>query len=127
MRYAPAAAAISLLVAVSASVGSAQVEQTLRMRRPGPYQVPAAIAALHSQAPSQDETDWRQIEALYATLMLLQPSPVVELNRAVAVAMAEGPAPRLEIMERPKVAAALQDYRWFHSAKADPPPRVNLV
>ena len=56
---------------------------------------------------------------MYATLMRLQPSPVVELNRAVAVAMADGPAEGLEIMERPEVAGPLQDYRWFHSAKAD--------
>ena len=68
--------------------GVGNVERALRMHRTGPYQIQAAVAALHSQAESPDQTDWKQIAGLYGTLMELQPTPVVELNRAVAVAMA---------------------------------------
>ena len=72
------------------AAGSALVEQALRGRPPGPYAVQAAIAALHAQAPSARETDWPQIAALYSVLVRLHPSPVVKLNRAVAIAMADG-------------------------------------
>ena len=99
--------------------GAANVERALRMHRPGPYQIQAAIAALHSQAQSPGQTDWKQIAALYGTLMELQPTPVVELNRAVAMAMAHGPEKGLEIMDRPELSGPLQSYRWYHSARAD--------
>ena len=99
--------------------GTALVDRVLRMGRPGVYQVQAAIAALHAQAATPDTTDWAEIAALYSYLMSLSPSPVIELNRAVAVAMAEGPERGLEIMDGPEVAEALDGYRWLHSARAD--------
>lgn len=95
------------------------VERALRRRRPGPYQVQAAIAALHAQAPSSEATDWPQIAALYCHLMLLTPTPVVELNWAVAVAMADGPQAGLRFLDKPRLVAALAGYRWYHSARAD--------
>ena len=99
--------------------GVSLVERALRMGRPGQYQVQAAIAALHSQADSPESTDWPQIAALYGSLSQMQPSPVVELNRAVAVAMAQSPEQGLQVMDRTEVAAPLQEYRWYHSARAD--------
>jgi RNA polymerase sigma-70 factor (ECF subfamily) len=99
--------------------GCALVEQALRMRRPGPYQIQAAIAALHAQATSPDETDWAEIALLYGLLNALSPSPVVEMNRAIAVAMVDGPAAGLAILGRPDVSAPLGEYRWFHSTRAD--------
>ena len=70
--------------------GLVLVEKALRHRRPGPYQVQAAIAAVHAQAARSEDTDWAEIERLYAVLEALQPSPVVTLNRAVAVAKVRG-------------------------------------
>ncbi len=99
--------------------GVSLVERALRMGRPGRYQVQAAIAALHSQADSPESTDWPQIAALYGSLSQMQPSPVVDLNRAVAVAMAQSPEQGLQAMDRTEVAAPLQEYRWYHSARAD--------
>ncbi len=99
--------------------GVALVDRALLMQAPGPYQVQAAIAALHAQAETPEQTDWRQIAALYDSLMALSPSPVVELNRAVAVAMANGAEQGLELIDRPELAVALARYRWFHSARAD--------
>ena len=101
------------------TAGLALVDQALRMRNPGPYQVQAAIAALHVRAATPEETDWTQIAALYLSLSALSPSPVVELNRAVAVAMAEGPERGLELIDRPEVSAPLEQYRWLHSTRAD--------
>jgi RNA polymerase sigma-70 factor (ECF subfamily) len=95
--------------------GVALLDRALALRRPGPYQVQAAIAALHAQAAAPDETDWPQIAALYAELARLQPSPVVELNRAVAVAMAEGPEAGLERLH----GLPLEHYHLFHAARAD--------
>jgi RNA polymerase sigma-70 factor, ECF subfamily len=92
--------------------GRRVLDRALRLRRPGPYQVQAAIASLHFD----DETDWLEIEALYARLAALTPSPVVELNRAVAVAMAKGPEQGLELIDR---IVGLDDYRHLHSARAD--------
>ena len=71
--------------------GTSALDRALRLRRPGPYQLQAAISALHATAPSADATDWPQIAALYGRLAALAPSPVVEVNRAVAVAYADGP------------------------------------
>jgi RNA polymerase sigma-70 factor (ECF subfamily) len=99
--------------------GCRLVERALRAGRPGPYQLQAAIAALHAEAPSAEGTDWPQIAALYGLLATAAPSPVVELNRAAAVAMAEGPAQGLALIDRPEVAAPLDAYRWLHAARAD--------
>jgi RNA polymerase sigma-70 factor (ECF subfamily) len=99
--------------------GTALVERTLRVGRVGPYQLQAAIAAVHAEARSADTTDWPQIAALYELLARCSPSPVVELNRAAAVAMAEGPEHGLRLMDRSEVAEPLQAYRWFHASRAD--------
>jgi RNA polymerase sigma-70 factor (ECF subfamily) len=97
--------------------GVAVLDDALGLRAPGPYQVQAAIAALHAQAPRPDDTDWPQIASLYGALAAATPSPVVELNRAVAVAMADGPAAGLRLADR--LAGDLDDYHLFHAARAD--------
>jgi RNA polymerase sigma-70 factor (ECF subfamily) len=97
--------------------GIGLVEAALRRGRPGPYQLQAAIAALHDEAPTAAETDWPQIVALYGELMRSSPTPVIELNRAVAVAMAEGPEEGLALIDA--VAAELDGYHLLHSARAD--------
>jgi len=99
--------------------GLATLEQALRMRRPGPYQIQAAISALHAQAKRSQDTDWAQIAVLYGKLMLMTPSPVIELNRAVAVAMADGPLQGLALLDRPELGKALNEYYLFHAARAD--------
>jgi RNA polymerase sigma-70 factor (ECF subfamily) len=99
--------------------GRALVERSLRLARPGPYQLQAAIAALHAEAPTAEHTDWPQIAALYKLLATASPSPIVELNRAAAVAMAEGPERGLALIDRPEVAVPLNAYRWLHVARAD--------
>jgi len=85
----------------------------------GVYALQAAIAACHAQAASAEATDWRRIAALYGTLAGVAPSPVVELNRAVAVAQAEGPAAGLAIVERIAGEKALRNYQWLPSVRAD--------
>jgi len=95
--------------------GQAIVRRCLRRGTPGTYQVQAAIAAVHSDAASAEATDWRQIVELYDLLRLLAPSPVVELNRAVAVAEVEGPAAGLALIE----AAPSPGYAPFHSVRAE--------
>src|SRR5919106_1072054 len=97
--------------------GAAVLDRALRLGEPGPYQLQAAIAALHAEAASPEDTDWSQIAMLYGRLLEAQPSPVVALNRAVAVAMAEGPERGLEVME--PLAGELDRYHHFHSARAD--------
>jgi RNA polymerase sigma-70 factor (ECF subfamily) len=103
--------------------GVAWVEAALRRSRalggPGPYQLQAAIAAVHAEAPSADATDWHQIELLYDELMRLVPSPVVALNRGVAVAMARGPAAGLEVLDGLAGEDVLQQLHLYHSARAD--------
>ena len=99
--------------------GLALLDRALPLRRAGPYQIQAAISALHAQATTAAETDWPQIAALYATLARLTPSPVVELNRAVAVAMAEGPERGLALLDAPELAAALDEYHHYAAARAD--------
>ncbi len=79
--------------------GERLLERALRAGRPGPYQVQAAIAACHATAPTATDTDWREIGALYGELLRYEPTPVHEANRAVAVAMAEGPAAGLVILD----------------------------
>jgi predicted RNA polymerase sigma factor len=86
---------------------------------PGPYALQAAIAASHARARTADETDWPRIASLYATLMRVAPSPVVELNRAVAVAMAHGPAAGLEIVEHLARDGALDNYHLLPSVRGD--------
>src|SRR5947209_2958335 len=99
--------------------GVAILERALRARRPGPYQVQAAISALHAQARRAEDTDWTQIAALYGELMRMTPSPVIELNRAVAVAMADGSLRGLALLNSPELEKALSEYYLFHSARAD--------
>lgn len=95
----------------------ALIEKAIRNGRPGPYQVQAAIAALHARATRAEETDWTQIELLYRTLEHLQPSPVVTLNRAVAVSKRSGPADALDMVER--LADALDGYFYFHGLRGN--------
>ncbi len=95
--------------------GAALLDRAVALRCPGPYQLQAAIAALHAQAAAPEDTDWPQIALLYGELVRLQPSPVVELNRAVAVALACGPDAGLELLD----GLPLERYHLFHSARAD--------
>ena len=99
--------------------GEALLSQALRSRRPGPYQLQAAIAACHSCAPSAAGTDWAEIAALYGALLRYEPTPVVAANRAAAVAMAEGPAAGLALLD--EAAADRQLARWpqLHIARAE--------
>jgi len=99
--------------------GVRHLEAALRHGRPGPYQLQAAIAALHAQARTAEETDWTQIAALYGQLVRLTPTPVVALNHAVAVAMARGLAEGLALVDRLGAAGALDSYRLYHAARAD--------
>lgn len=95
------------------------LDAALRQRRPGPFQVQAAIAGCHAQAVTADETDWMEIAALYATLAEMHPSPVVELNRAVAVSMWLGPADGLAIVESLADSGELRGYHHLPAARAD--------
>jgi RNA polymerase sigma-70 factor, ECF subfamily len=95
--------------------GLALVDKAVRHRRPGPYQVQAAIAAIHARAKTFRETDWSEIDLLYGTLERMQPSPVVSLNRAVAVSKARGPEAALAMIE--PLAAKLGSYFYFHGAR----------
>ena len=97
--------------------GLAVLDAAIEIRRPGPYQVQAAIAALHARAPRPEDTDWPQIATLYRGLKAMWPTPVIELNRAVAVAMADGPDAGLALIE--PLAEELDRYHLFHSARAD--------
>jgi RNA polymerase sigma-70 factor (ECF subfamily) len=99
--------------------GSALVERALRMRRAGPYQVQSAIAALHCHARRPEDTDWPQIVQLYDELARIVSTPVVALNRAVAVAMAGAPADGLALLDEPELSEALIGYHLYHAAKAD--------
>ena len=99
--------------------GVALVERALATRRFGPYCLQAAIAAVHAEAPSATSTDWRQIVALYDVLARVEPSPVVELNRAVALAMRDGPAAGLAAVDAILARGELKDYHLAHAARAD--------
>ena len=99
--------------------GQTVLDWALRQHRPGPYQVQAAIAACHGSAPAAAATDWRQIALLYGRLVEFVPSPVVELNQAVAVAMADGPAAGLERVERLADSGALAGYHLLPATRAD--------
>jgi RNA polymerase sigma-70 factor (ECF subfamily) len=95
--------------------GQDLVRACLRRNAPGPYQIQAAINAVHSDAPSAQDTDWSQIVQLYDQLMALAPTPVVAMNRAIAVAEVDGPGPALATLDR----LALDGYYLFHAARAD--------
>ena len=99
--------------------GVTLVEQALGSRRFGPYTLQAAIAAVHAEAPDPAATDWAQIVGLYDVLLRVEPSPVVELNRAVAVAMRDGPAAGLALIDVILARGELADYRFAHAARAD--------
>jgi RNA polymerase sigma-70 factor (ECF subfamily) len=99
------------------SEGVAALDKAIALHDPGPYQVQAAISALHAEAPTAVATDWNQIAALYHTLAMMTPSIVVEINRAVAVAMAEGPEEGLRILEG--LGDRAKGYYPFHVVRAD--------
>ena len=97
--------------------GLATLDRAAALGSPGPYQLQATIAGLHDRAPRPEDTDWPRIAGTYATLARLQPSPVIELNRAVAIAMADGPAAGLRLVDA--LVEELDGYHLFHSARAD--------
>jgi RNA polymerase sigma-70 factor (ECF subfamily) len=99
--------------------GTGLVERALASRRIGPYTLQAAISAVHAEAPTAAATDWAQIVGLYDVLVRADPSPVIELNRAVAVAMRDGPAAGLDLIDAILARGALADYHLAHSARAE--------
>ncbi len=99
--------------------GCRLVEAALRRHLIGPYQLQAAIAAVHAEAATGSDTDWKQIAALYGELARIQPSPTVALNRAVAIAMADGIEQGLELLESLGASGTLHSYHLFHAARAD--------
>jgi RNA polymerase sigma-70 factor, ECF subfamily len=99
--------------------GTALVEQALSSRRFGPYCLQAAISAVHAESPDAASTDWTQIVGLYDALLRAEPSPVVELNRAVAIAMRDGPATGIALVDAILARGDLADYRLAHAARAD--------
>jgi RNA polymerase sigma-70 factor (ECF subfamily) len=101
------------------SEGTNILDDALRVARPGPYQAQAAIAACHASARDAASTDWVEIAALYSTLARMAPSPVVELNRAVAVAMADGPEAGLRLVATLEASGALRGYHLLHATRAD--------
>ena len=107
--------------------GTALVEAALQTGRAGPYAIQAAIAALHAAAATPDATDWAQIVALYDVLLRMEPSPVVELNRAVALAMRDGPLAGLAVVDGLLARGELVDYRFAHATRADLCRRMGRV
>ena len=99
--------------------GTRLVERALSSRRFGPYTIQAAIAAVHAEAPNAAATDWAEIVGLYDVLARADPSPVIELNRAVAVAMRDGPAAGLALIDAILDRGDLLDYRLAHAARAE--------
>ena len=99
--------------------GAGLAERALRAGGAGPYAVQAAIAAVHADAPTAASTDWAQIVGLYDVLLGIEPSPVIELNRAAAVAMRDGPAAGLSLIDAIMARGDLRDYHLAHSARAD--------
>lgn len=99
--------------------GSELVQWALRTRRIGPYTLQAAIAAIHSEAPSAEHTDWHEITGLYNLLLQADPSPVVALNRAVAIAMRDGPTAGLALISELELQGELNQYHLLYAAKAD--------
>jgi RNA polymerase sigma-70 factor (ECF subfamily) len=109
----------SLWNAEQIAEGLALVQRALATRRIGPYTIQAAIAAVHAEATTASATDWGQIAGLYGSLARIEPSPVVELNRAVAVAMRDGPAAGLDLIESLLANGDLAEYHLAHSARAE--------
>ena len=107
--------------------GIALVEHALSSRRVGPYSLQAAIAAVHAESPNAAATDWRQIVGLYDVLLRVDPSPVVELNRAAAIAMRDGPAAGLALIDALLARGELTSYLHAHSARADLLRRLGRV
>jgi RNA polymerase sigma-70 factor, ECF subfamily len=105
--------------AVRIEDGVRTLDRALRLRRPGKYQLQAAIAALHATAPSAEDTDWPQIAALYGGLLCHMPSPVVQVNRAVAIGMADGPRAGLAVLDALAADRRLLAYQPYHAARAD--------
>jgi len=99
--------------------GLALLDEAMALRAPGPYQLQAAIAAVHAEAATFEQTDWRQIALLYGELALIAPSPVIDVNRAVAAGEAFGPRAGLAILESVLVSGALDHYGPLHAAHAD--------
>ena len=102
-----------------AAAGFALLERAQRMSAVGPLQLKAAIGAVHAGAPDAGLTDWATIVLLYDRLFEWEPTPIVELNRAVAVAMADGPETGLAILDGGELSSQLDDYHLFHSTRAD--------
>ncbi len=107
--------------------GLALVERALSSRRFGQYTLQAAIAGVHAEGPDATATDWAQIAALYSLLAQVEPSPIVELNRAVAVAMRDGPLAGLHLIDPILARGDLADYHLAHSARADLCRRLGRV
>jgi RNA polymerase sigma-70 factor, ECF subfamily len=99
--------------------GLGLLDRAARLGPPGPYALQAAIAGEHARAAGPEQTDWGKIASLYGLLARVRPSPVIELNRAVAVAMAEGPEAGLELLDETELTKALDGYQWFWSTRAD--------
>jgi RNA polymerase sigma-70 factor (ECF subfamily) len=99
--------------------GCKLLDRAVRLRRPGPYQLQAAVAATHAQAPTAADTDWQEIAILYGRLSEIAPIPVVLLNRAVAVAMAEGPVAGLGLLKEVEQTGALSEYYLLPATRAD--------
>ncbi len=99
--------------------GITLLDRALRMKRVGPYQIQAAIAAIHAEAPTAGDTDWRQISILYQELLNRTPSPVIELNLAAAIAMADGPQAGLPLVDELATAGSLDEYLPLHATRAD--------
>jgi RNA polymerase sigma-70 factor (ECF subfamily) len=107
--------------------GIALVERALTSRRFGPYALQAAIAAVHAEAPNAAATDWRQIVGLYDVLVRVEPTPVVELNRAAAIAMRDGPEVGLGLIDAILTRGELTEYHLAHAARADLCRRLGRV
>jgi RNA polymerase sigma-70 factor (ECF subfamily) len=99
--------------------GVSLVRRALRSQQAGPYTIQAAIAAVHAEAPTAAATDWGQIAGLYGLLLRIEPSPVIELNRAVAIAMRDGPAAGLQLIDGILARGELTDFHLAHSARAE--------
>jgi RNA polymerase sigma-70 factor (ECF subfamily) len=115
----------SLWIADQIEEGVRVLERALGLHHPGPYQLQAAIAAVHAEAPSAADTDWAQIAALYRELVKINPSAVVTLNHAAAVAMSEGPERGLELIDALGASGELEKYHLYHAARADLLRRIN--
>ncbi|HEV3369655.1 MAG TPA: DUF6596 domain-containing protein, partial [Acidimicrobiales bacterium] len=101
------------------AAGLALLDRARSMERPGPYQVKASISAVHVSAPRSDLTDWKTVVRLYDDLLVWEPTPVVQLNRAVAVAMADSPAAGLLLLDDPALARPLAEYHLYQATRAD--------